>query len=228
MIRVGAGGTLGGAGADFFWKWKTGAPGDIDLKTANGVTGIDAVNPQDPRIKLLLGLFGGVLPIGGFIFKNGNRNISVSVNTQAGGDAGLTVFDDVLSDYMDVSVQSNFTGGQEASDGIDIANNILSKTSNDDTVGDLSTGENVQENRNKNQHATLIQDVGAVTTIQEILDKNRWSIKDAASVIVFAIGNDGKVRTNQTAAPGVHAVLAAELPIYDAAGVLVGYIPIFT
>lgn len=46
--------------------------------------------------------------------------------------------------------------------------------------------------------------------------------------IIFQIANDGKIGTNQLKAPVVRVTQAHEIPIYDAAGILHGYIKVFT
>jgi len=43
---------------------------------------------------------------------------------------------------------------------------------------------------------------------------------------VFILMNDGKIRTNQTAATGAARAKVAEFPIYDTAGVLVGFVDV--
>jgi hypothetical protein len=46
--------------------------------------------------------------------------------------------------------------------------------------------------------------------------------------VLFEINNDGKIYTNQLKAPVVRVTQAHEIPVYDTAGVLHGYIKIFT
>jgi hypothetical protein len=53
--------------------------------------------------------------------------------------------------------------------------------------------------------------------------------QDSAAAVQFAIGPAGQLRTNQTAAntAAPSGVTARQLPIYDTAGTLLGYIPIY-
>jgi len=46
--------------------------------------------------------------------------------------------------------------------------------------------------------------------------------------IIFKINTDGKIYTNQLKAPVARVTQAHEIPIYDEAGVLHGYIKVFT
>jgi hypothetical protein len=212
---------------DYFWKFISGAAGDIELKTANGVTGIDAINPQDIRFRLLLSLYTGI-PVGAFTITDGTISVLNGVADTGERIAALNAVDSSTSDTADIFVSADaMDANMNVTDGVDISGKNITKTSNDDTAGDLSTGDNVQENRNKNAHTTLVQAAG-VTGIQEQLDIDKWYIKDGASLVQFAVGKDGKINTNQAQAPAVHAVKVADLPIYDNAGVLIGYIPVMT
>jgi hypothetical protein len=56
---------------------------------------------------------------------------------------------------------------------------------------------------------------------------NTYQINKNGTVL-FEINNDGKIYTNQLKAPVVRVTQAHEIPIYDTAGVLHGYIKVFT
>jgi len=72
--------------------------------------------------------------------------------------------------------------------------------------------------------ATLL----SVKQISTVLNATDFEIQDGADIAVFKVANDGKLETNQTVASIAVRVKTAEMPIYDAAGVLVGYININT
>lgn len=46
------------------------------------------------------------------------------------------------------------------------------------------------------------------------------------NVIAFAVDNTGKILTNQLTAPGIHGVKSFDIPVYDNAGVIKGFIPV--
>ena len=58
---------------------------------------------------------------------------------------------------------------------------------------------------------------------------NLAEVQDDSSNILFAVGADGKLRTNQATANTntPSGATAKKLPIYDASGTLLGYIPIY-
>jgi hypothetical protein len=51
--------------------------------------------------------------------------------------------------------------------------------------------------------------------------------QDSSGNVKFAIEPDGDIRTAQTAAATSLGSVAAKLPIYNAAGTLVGYVPLY-
>jgi hypothetical protein len=56
---------------------------------------------------------------------------------------------------------------------------------------------------------------------------NTFQIQSNGTV-VFEINTDGKIYTNQLKAPVARVTQAHEIPVYDTAGVLHGYIKVFT
>jgi hypothetical protein len=56
---------------------------------------------------------------------------------------------------------------------------------------------------------------------------NLLELQNSASAIQFAIGPAGSIRTNQTAAGTVLGSVTNKLPIYNTAGTLIGYAPIY-
>lgn len=56
---------------------------------------------------------------------------------------------------------------------------------------------------------------------------NGLQLLDASLATVFKLGMDGQVWTNQTAAAGTLGTVVAKMPLYDAAGSLVGYLPVY-
>jgi hypothetical protein len=56
-----------------------------------------------------------------------------------------------------------------------------------------------------------------------------FDVRNSASDVLFAVGANGQIRTNQTSANtnSPSGATAYKLPIYDAAGSLLGYVPVY-
>jgi len=85
--------------------------------------------------------------------------------------------------------------------------------------------------------AMLLDDNGASFTYYDntntpliafYITGNKFVIQEPVTLTeVFLVDNTGKIQTNQAQAPTGAATKVKDLPIYDTAGVLLGYIPIY-
>lgn len=92
------------------------------------------------------------------------------------------------------------------------------------TVADTVTNEKVTETTQTTSKNVVIDD-GAANTFGTDLDKDSLSVNANGSNL-FAVDKTGKILTNQMIAPGVHVTVSYEIPIYNEAGTIKGYIPV--
>lgn len=218
----------GSGGSAELWKFISGSSGDIDLKTASGVTGINAVNPQDGKLFLSNTKFG-TDPVTGAAYINGDVIGGAGI-TQFGGVGlyrALLFFANLVSgDVANRTATDNFQIQDNCNDGVKYSNVSQDKVSITKEVGDLTTLNRVQTNQSENSYVVRIQ-IANLDVLNFGADANGFIITDGTNQR-FRITPLGNIQTDQAQAPGVHAVLTKELPIYDMAGALIGYIPIFT
>lgn len=95
------------------------------------------------------------------------------------------------------------------------------------SVEDGATGDNVSRVTNSSSAVDGVTNVALGKTSVFLQDINKWNFAHGGAT-VFGINNDGKIKTNQSAAPGIHPTLSFEIPVYDETGSLLGFIPVFT
>jgi len=94
------------------------------------------------------------------------------------------------------------------------------------TLEDLSTNNKTTVGQTYDNMARQYKDGATGDTFGDIVSDTFIISRNGA--IVFKINTDGKIYTNQLKAPVVRVTQAHEIPVYDTAGVLHGYIKVFT
>lgn len=197
-----------GAGAQL-WQLTGAAPADIELNSSAGADGINTAAPGAPDVKLLLQLLA-TAQLGQFEASNGSELLAAGVtrdDTNGILDAGTK--------YTDTATGLRYSIIIDA-----VTKNMLLE------------GYDVNDNYISFQILPLEHKVTAnllgVKAISTVLNGTYFEIQDGADLPVFKVRKDGQLETNQTAASVAVRVKVAELPIYDTAGALVGYININT
>lgn len=214
----------GGASGDFFWKFISGVAGDIELKTANGITGINALNPQNVKISLFLSsLFGRVL--GGNLWQDGDK-VGFSGVSEQGGVYGAQIvgFDTSTGETTVWEVNDSLEIYGQIESGNDI--HIIQLRANSDgvSVGDISTGNNIRR-ATSSEGFIVEKQVGGVVTINfGIHDlSNRFLVTDGVAQR-FAIAENGNIQTDQAAAAALKVPNGNYIEIFDMAGASLGFI----
>ena len=197
-----------GAGAQL-WQLTGAAPADIELNSSAGADGINTAAPGAPDVKLLLQLLG-TTEIGQFEATKGAEllNVGVARDDTAGDlEAGISYVDSINNLFYVILIDA-------------ITKNILlaAYNLNDDFISQKIIP---LEHR-------VTANLLSVKAISTVLNATYFEVQDGADLPVFKVRKDGQLETNQTAASVAVRVKVAELPIYDTAGVLVGYININT
>ena len=209
MLLFGSIAPGGGSGAQL-WQLNGAAPADIELNPAAGALGIYAELTTNPLFKIVLTNLGGP---GNDFFAGGSadfvNNIYTSVNMQdgAGGIAhsnaltgvGLSVDFDANIANPDILISASINNGFD------------------------STNQQHRSDYIRQRVTTL-----GIDAINTKLNNTYYSIQDGAEIAVFQVRKDGQLETNQTAASIAPRIKTHEMPIYDTAGTLVGYIDIKT
>jgi len=216
-----------GASAANFWRFVGGvSPDNIELNNVLGVNGIVASLPANRNLKLLLTEFGA-LQISSNAFSDGNVNLQNGIGVIAGAGYATIQAEDIAAGSDSNYVHDGSSIQEQFADGVSFAFKIIDSTSSQESYSDMASSDLIQRETTatEDQLKAIPANVGANALVRK-LNKDEFYIQHGTAGKLFAVLKDGKVQTNQTQAAGVHAVLAAELPIYNQAGVLVGYIPI--
>lgn len=205
MLLFGSIAPGGGSGAQL-WQLNGAAPADIELNTGAGALGIYAELTTNPLYKLLLTNLGGqdIFAAGYADFIN---NVFTNVNAQAGSGA-LQHVDNINN----IALSFDFDA------------NIL----NPDALITASVGNDLTQQQFTSAIIKQKINVGGIDTIYTELNNTYYSIQNGAQIAVFQVRKDGQLETNQTAASIAVRVKTHEMPIYNTAGTLVGYIDIKT
>jgi len=233
MLLVGS--ILPAGAGQSLWQLAGAAPANIELNTSAGAAGILAEMPADNNFKLSLTdtnpdipflsgyiyhvdtvnnilSYVGVSDFGGGVTPNLGKRNSVSqsaVNIIAPNENSLVLTsDNILGDNVVMSIQN--------------ANAFLLAINNNTgdagarIIGDL------------NSLKLLFHDNATNQILTEFLMDSQFNFRDGLGAYLFRISGTGQLQTNQTAASIAVRVKTAEMPIYNQAGVLVGYIDINT
>lgn len=192
-----------GAGAQL-WQLAGAAPDNIELNTTAGAAGIFAELPANNLFKLVLANIAGQDIFAAGSIDNVN-NIFTTV-TMANKSGAIQFVDNVAQ----VGLSIDFDG------------NIL----NPDVLLTASVVNNLSQQQLRADYIEQRVTVLGIDAIKTQLNGNYFSVRDGGSVPVFQVRKDGQLETNQTAASVAVRAKVAEMPIYDTAGVLVGYINI--
>ena len=203
MLLFGSIAPGGGSGAQL-WQLNGAAPADIELNTGAGALGIYAELTTNPLYKLILANLGGqdVFAAGYADFIN---NVFTNVNAQAGSGA-LQHVDNINNIALSFDFDANIP--------------------NPDALITASVGNDLTQQQFTSAIIKQKINVGGVDAIYTELDNLYYSIQDGAQIAVFQVRKDGQLETNQTAASIAVRVKSHEMPIYNTAGTLVGYIDI--
>lgn len=223
MMQYGNINAAGGGGGIAYWYDK--GAGIIDIINAMG---IDAVLPADTRFHKAMVNSGPGDSSSGDLLDDGSAMFQNGVQDAAGIKAAKLEADDFTANaFAVISALLNGVALMYSADLTGRQSNVsISPVIVEQYIKD-ATGAHVAYRRT---NALAIHDRVArgASFFESTLDENDFQLINNSTGEVFAVDQLGKIRTNQTAAPGAHVVLAAELPVYDNTGALVGYIPVYT
>lgn len=197
-----------GAGAQL-WQLTGAAPADIELNSSAGADGINTAAPGAPDVKLLLQLLA-TAQLGSFEATKAAELLTVGVirdDTTVDLAAGISYVDNVNNLYYDIVIDA-------------ITKDILLEAYN---LNDDYISQKIIPLEHRVTACLL-----SVKAISTVLNATYFEVQNGADLPVFKVRKDGQLETNQTAASVAVRVKVAELPIYDTAGALVGYININT
>jgi hypothetical protein len=94
------------------------------------------------------------------------------------------------------------------------------------TVGDGATFDYAELEHYNNYFTWTLYQAGA--RVQQFsINYTGFMVQDAAGLEQFVIEQNGRIRTNQAQAPGVHLGVVKEVPMYETnTGALIGYVEI--
>lgn len=236
MLNFGNSGA--GAGGSQLWKFISGAaPDDIELNTGAGVTGIDALNPQEAVLRLI----SKNLPAdntkqftGEYCEYRNQIHANGIISEVDGLSKRINPFLAQLTDAGTINQKTTIVdmdiNNHDFAITIDDLVNYSVRNSkvnriNDITV-DTNTGSGTEFLQTQQEYSYKIYSGGSQVAALYITP-NEIRIEDTANNPVFKIKNNGNIQTNQAVAPAVRGLKINDLPIYDTAGSLLGYIPIF-
>lgn len=198
-------------------------PGDIELNTPDGVTGVYAPNPFDVRFLMLLTQLAGENFSGNALIEDADQ-IWTNVIKQGVG------FPEILQEYINSATGRNvYRQVTKASavtatiDGDTVAQQEVNIAEVNDFVEDAATGEKAQ--RTIHPAFDLAQViVGGVQVLRRWLTADEFLLDNQAGDRKFAILVDGKIQTNQVAPVGAVAPNGDAVELFDETGVSRGFV----
>lgn len=221
-----------GAGGSQLWKLAAPAPANINLDTAAGAAGIVAEMPADSRYKISLTDTNADIP-----FKASILYFIDLINTVV-SYVGVADFGIVTPIFGTRNLVSNNSAQLQA------VNDQQINLFTDDNSSNSATVSSNNSNSVTIQISNISGAIGGkllATNTEMILEtysnpanakqlnftmNTKFNFRDAVGNNLLAITNTGQLETNQTAASVAVRAKVAEMPIYNAAGALVGYIDI--
>ena len=221
-----------GAGGAQLWQLAGAAPANIELNTTAGAAGILAEMPADNKFKISLTDTNPDIPFPAaamYHFDSINTIVSYFAVIDRGGtiqpqiekrdfssnnSAGLTILG---VQRVEMATDSNFGNAVITSQNSNLIELNINNISG--YVGGrllLNTTELILETYSNPANAKQI----------DLTMNTKFNFRDGVGNNLLALTNTGQIETNQTAASVAVRAKVAEMPIYDTAGVLVGYINI--
>ena len=210
-MRYGYEVSSGGPGGPNFWKMIGGAPSNIDINSAVGVSGINAMLPSDTKISLRL----ATIATGG------------SPEEIAGGF------------YYDPAVKLSFTGVVKDILSSAISNvmsfiNLVTNKQTDVVVTDQLIRAQVKDTTTGQATSIVLNQISIGQQVGDALGNNYLFQNDPTGIyyqvngaVKFQIKGNGIIQTNQASAGAPVGAATKKIPVYDIAGTLQGYIPLF-
>lgn len=196
-----------GAGGTNYWKLNAAAPATVNIDSAAGVNGIFAELPSNDLFKIVLANLAGTDTFAAGSLDLVNQVFTmVNITDKAGA---IQTVDNVAQVALSIDFDANIANPDVFIVAVDALNNYTNAQFRADFIA---------------QRVTAL----GIDSIYTQLNSLYWSIRDGNNNIVFQVRKDGQIETNQTTASVAVRAKVAEMPIYDAAGVLVGYIDINT
>jgi len=235
------------------WRYNATAPGtNIELNTAEGVTGIDAKLPTLPSLRLFLNNVLG-FNAGGFYYSFGSLIRSVGITGVGFVPASIFARDNSSNESAQLIAETNGVGKgiirhlvsklsqkNEEINFIDQHNRLVTDGATANTrkeqltnsISDFVTNNITNDSTSKAQAFDALEEniyVASVAKIRKRFDLQGFHITDpAGSGDMFRVGADGKLYTDQIEALTATGAIINRVPIYNAAnGLLVGYMPVY-
>ena len=222
-----------GAGAQL-WQLAGAAPNNIELNTTAGADGIIATIPGNTNYALSVSDSNPVFPLPAAILYNVDLASFIAafcgVFFETFLTAGLGFRNFATSNLAAIRVQAtnkiemvneqNSGANLSARVTVENFNNVKAELANN--LG-LIGGRFVIDT---NAATVAYFNTGTNLLVNEFIVDSQFNFRDSAGVNLFRVGAAGELQTNQTAASVAVRAKVAEMPIYDTAGVLVGYINI--
>ena len=220
-----------GAGGAQLWQLAGAAPANIELDTTAGAAGILAEMPADNNFKLSLTDTNPDIPfpaVAIYHIDNVNNILSYFAVIDVGQIATEMAIRETTSPLAASVNIANIHRVEMVTDSVAGNAVISSKNSNlielninniSGYVGGrllLNTTELILETYSNPANAKQI----------DFTMNTKFNFRDGVGNNLLALTNTGQIETNQTAASVAVRAKVAEMPIYDTAGVLVGYINI--
>lgn len=217
------------------WRFNATAPGtNIELNTAEGVTGIVAPFPGDSEIVMILSEPAPGQKIGGFgVYESPTKIMYSGARKTSGDKSAVVLAQDVVSGEIALFF-SRFNGLGNPYSGIFISDAISAEcrvtyetTQADCVIENSATGDSSQEQQTVGAKEINIFKAG-VEVFRLRIDENGFALyNNAGANLLLQIADTGEILTNQTeAATGADDTIIGRVPYYDEAGILIGYAPL--
>lgn len=124
-----------------------------------------------------------------------------------------------------VSVTDNDVSILRSNAGVSISEYSHNAAQISEAVQDLATDNSLRISKTADGLTAVVSVAGVDTVKVKYLDEG-LQVTDGADAVQFQVTALGEILTNQAQAPGVHPTLNKEVPLFDTAGNLLGYIPV--
>lgn len=226
-------GTGGGTGN--LWKFQTTSPvTEIMLNDTAGVTGIRAPLPTDNDLELRFDSPAPGVIIGGFgVYETVDKIMYSAVQKSGGVKIAGNVAQNVATGaislvYSKFDSLGNPISGWFNSDAVNSENRFVIEASQTDLVIEDTTTNDKSVSQVSVSAKEFSVYKAAVEVFRFRIDENGLAVyNNSGANLLFQIADTGEILTNQTqAATGADNTIIGRLPVYDEAGILIGYCPL--
>ena len=231
MLLFGSIAPGGGSGAQL-WQLSGLAPANIELNTTAGADGINAVLPSAPEYGISLSntaLFP--FEVSACYYFAGGILMAAGVANTPGGLFPFLVHNDFpnqLTSILEVtsptSIEMRNNDNNSNTAKVKVVNSNKIESTLENSSGNVGGAVLVTLNSTNIEYYQLPTNV----LLTQLIINSKISWQNGVGSVLFQINDSGEIMTNQTAPSIAPRIKTHEMPIFDQAGTLIGYIDIKT